>query len=120
MHLRQPRFTNSAQKAYKNKERIQKFKEIGASIYIYLNELDEACVQHDMAYEAIKDFPRRTASDKVLSDKAFNIAKNPKYDGYQRGLASLVQNSLGGAIKINLLLKVKLWQTKYQHKNYKK
>ena len=66
-----------------------------------------------MAYEAIKDFPRRAASDKVLSDKAFNIAKNPKYDGYQRGLASLVQNYLGGAIKINLLLKVKLWKTKY-------
>ena len=50
------RFTNSPQKAYKNKERIQKFKEIGASIYIYLNELDEACVQHDMAYEAIRIF----------------------------------------------------------------
>ena len=43
-----------------------------------------------MAYGDFKDLARRTASDKVLRDKAFNIAKNPKYDGYQRGLASMV------------------------------
>ena len=45
-----------------------------------------------MAYGNFKDFTRRTASDKILRDKAFNIAKNPKYDGYQRGLASMVYN----------------------------
>ena len=43
-----------------------------------------------MAYEDFKDLKRRTFSDKVLKDKAFNIAKNSKYDGYQRGLASIV------------------------------
>ena len=43
-----------------------------------------------MAYGDFKDLPRRTASDKVLHDKAFDIAKNPKYDGYQRGLTSMV------------------------------
>ena len=43
-----------------------------------------------MAYEDFKDLLRRTASDKVLRDKAFNIARNPKYDGYQKGLASMV------------------------------
>ena len=43
-----------------------------------------------MAYGDFKYLARRTASDKVLRDKAFNIAKNPKYDGYQRGLASMV------------------------------
>ena len=43
-----------------------------------------------MAYGDFKDLARRTTSDKVLRDKAFNIAKNPKYDGYQRGLASMV------------------------------
>ena len=43
-----------------------------------------------MAYGNFKDLTRRTASDKVLRDKAFNIAKNPKYDKYQRGLASMV------------------------------
>ena len=43
-----------------------------------------------MVYGDFKDLERRTASGKVLRDKAFNIAKNPKYDGYQRGLASMV------------------------------
>ena len=43
-----------------------------------------------MAYGDFKDFTRKTASDKVLKDKTFNIAKNPKYDGYQRGLPSMV------------------------------
>ena len=43
-----------------------------------------------MTYGDFKDLKRRTASDKILRDKAFNIAKNPKYDGYQRGLASMV------------------------------
>ena len=43
-------------------------------------ELDEACFQHDMSYGDFKDLTRRTASDKILHDTAFNIAKNPKYD----------------------------------------
>ena len=91
MHLKQPRFTYSACGHFtKNKERIQKFKETGDTNYIYKNELDKACFQHDMAYGDFKDLKTRTASDKVLRDKAFNIAKNPKYDGYQRELASKV------------------------------
>ena len=91
MHLKQPGFTYSACGPFtKNKERIQKFKETGDTSYIYKNELDKACFQHDMAYGDFKDLARRTASDKVLRDKAFNIAKNSKYDGYQRGLASMV------------------------------
>ena len=73
-----------------NLERIQKFKQTGDSRYIYRNELDKACFQHDMAYGDFKDLKKRTAADKVLRDKAFNVAKNPKYDGYQRGLASMV------------------------------
>ena len=91
MHLKQPGFTYSACGPFtKNKERIQKFKETGDTSYIYKNELDKACFQHDMAYGDFKDLARRTASDKILRDKAFNIAKNPKYDGYQRGLTSMV------------------------------
>ena len=58
--------------------------------FIYKNELDEACFQHDMAYGKSKDLVKRTQSDKVLKDKAFKIASDPKYDGYQRGLASMV------------------------------
>ena len=91
MHLKQPGFTYSACGPFtKNKERIQKFKETGDTSYIYKNELDKACFQHDMAYGDFKDLARRTASDKVLRDKAFNIAKYWKYGGYQKGLASLV------------------------------
>ena len=91
MHLRHPGFTYSACRSFtKNKERIKKFKETGDSRYIYQNKLDKACFQHDMAYGRFKDLNRRTAADKALRDKAFNIATNPKYDGYQRGLASMV------------------------------
>ena len=68
----------------KNKEKIQKFKETGDSRYIYRNELDKACFQHDMTYGDFKDLARSIAADKVLRDKAFNVFKDPKYDRYQR------------------------------------
>ena len=91
MHLKQPRFTYSACGPFtKNKEGIQKIKETGDSSYIHKNELDQPCFQHDMAYGDFTDIARRTASDKVLKDKAFNSAKNPKCDGCQRGLASMI------------------------------
>ena len=91
IHLKQPGFTYSACGPFtKNKESIQKFKETGDTKHIYRNELDKACFQHDIAYADFKDLARRMASDKVLRDKAFNIAKNSKHDGYQRGLASIV------------------------------
>ena len=71
----------------KHKEKIKKIKETADSRYIYQNELDKACFQHDIVYGDFKRLDRRSAADKVLYDKAFDIAKNPKYDGYQRGLA---------------------------------
>ena len=78
MHLKQSGFTYSACGPFtKNKERIQNFKEAGDTSYIYKNELEKACFQHDVAYGDFKDLKRRTASDKTLSHKAFNIAKNP-------------------------------------------
>ena len=64
----------------KNKERIQKIKEIGDSRHIRQNKLDKTCF--DMAYGYFIDLSRRKASEKVLRDKAFNVAKNPEYDGY--------------------------------------
>ena len=83
MHLRQPTFTQSACGPFiRNKERIQKFKETRDSRYIYQNELDKACFQYDMPYGDFKDLTRIIDSDKILRDKAFNIAKSPKYDGY--------------------------------------
>ena len=107
MHFKQPGFTYSACGTFiKNKERIQKFKETGDTNYIYKNELDKACFQHNMAHGDFKDLTRRTAADKVLRDKAFNIARNPKYDGYQRGLASMVykffdKKCTGSGVAIN-------------------
>ena len=91
MHLKQPSFTYSACGPFtKNKERIEKFMQTGNTDFIYKNELDKACFQHDMAYGKSKDLAKRTQSDKVLRNKAFKIASDPKYDGYQRGLASMV------------------------------
>ena len=93
MHLKQPGFTYSACGPFtKNKERIEKFMQTGNTDFIYKNELDKACFQHDIAYGKSKDLAERTQSDKVLRDKAFKIASNPKYDGYQRELASMVYN----------------------------
>ena len=95
MHLKQPGFTYSVCGPFsKNKERIQKFKETGDTNYIYENELDKACLEHDMAYGDFKDLKRRTFSDKVLRDKAFHITKSPKYDEYQRGLAFRIKQNL--------------------------
>ena len=91
MHLKQPGFIYSACGPFtKNKERIQKFKKQEIQAIFTKNELDKACFQHDMAFGDFKDSKRRTASNKILRDKAFNTAKNPKYDGYQRGLTSMV------------------------------
>ena len=58
--------------------------------FIYRNQLDKACFQHNMDYGKSKDLAKRTQSGKVLKDRALKIASDPKYDGYQRGLASMV------------------------------
>ena len=100
MHLRQPQFVYSACGPFtRRKKGIKKFKQTGDMRYIYRNELDKACFQHDH-----KDLINRTKSDKVLRDKAYNIATNPEYDGYQRGLASMVykffdKKSMGSGFK---------------------
>ena len=91
MHLRQPQFTYSVcGPITKHKQRIQKFKETVDTNYIYKNELDKACSAHDAAYSDSKDLTKKTVADRILKNRAFNIAKDKKYDGYQRGLASMV------------------------------
>ena len=75
---------------YKNKEIIEKFMQTENTDFIYRNELDIACFQHNMAYGKSKDLTKRAQSDKVLRDREFKIASDTKYDGYQRGLASMV------------------------------
>ena len=101
-HLRQPGFTWSACGPFikkKKESRNLKKQEIHDQ-----NKLDKVCFQNDMAYGNFKDLTRRIASDKILCDKAFNIAKSAKNDGYQRGLASMVYKffyeTSGSAIKI--------------------
>ena len=75
MHLKQPGFTYSFCSSFtKNKERIEKFMQTGNTDFIYRNELDKACFQHGLE--------KRIQWDKVLTDKAFQIANDPKYDGY--------------------------------------
>ena len=94
MHLKQPEFSYSACGSFtNNKERIQKFKDTGDTNYISIktkNELDKVSFQHDTAYGDFRYLAKTTASDKVLSNKAFNIVKTPKYDRYQRGIASMI------------------------------
>ena len=95
MHLRDPIVsTYSACGPFtKHKQRIQKFMETGNTNYIYKNKLDKACFEHDMTYGDFKDLKRRTQSDRVLKDKAFKIANNPRYNWYERRLASMVYKS---------------------------
>ena len=91
MHIRQPQFVYSVCGPFtRHKERIKEFKRTGDTRYIYRNELDKACFQHDSAYADHKDLINRAKLDKVLRDKAYDIASNPEYDCDQRGLASMV------------------------------
>ena len=105
IHLKQPGFTYSACGPFtKNKERIEKFMQTGNTDFIYKNELDKACFQHNIAYGKSKDLTKRNDSDKVLRNKAFKIASDSKFGGYQRGLASMLymffeeKNSSGSSI----------------------
>ena len=75
---------------YQKQRKNWKLMQTGNTDFIYRNELDKACFQHDMAYGKSKDLTKRSQSDKVLGDKAFKITSDPKYDGYQTGLASMV------------------------------
>ena len=105
MHLRQPQFVYSACGPFiRHKERIKEFKRTGDSRYIYRNELNKACFRHDFVYADHKDLINRTEANKVLRDKAYDIASNPEHDGYQRGLASMVykffdKKSMGSGFK---------------------
>ena len=104
MHLRQHQFVYSACGPFTgHQERIKNFKQTGDTRYIYRNELDKVCFQHDSAYAYHKGLINRTKSDKVLRDKANNVASNPEYDVYQRGLVSIVykffdKKSMGSGI----------------------
>ena len=109
MHLKQPGFTYSAfGPLTKNKERIQKFKQTGDTNYTYKNELDKACFQHDMPYGVFKDLKRRTFSDKVLRNKAFDIAKILNMMGIKEDLLLWFTDILVKSLKVVVLLIMRL------------
>ena len=110
MHLKQRGFTYSVCGPFrKNKERIEKFMQTGNTDFIYKNELGKACFQHDVAYGKSKDLAKRNQSDKVLRDKAFKIASDPEYDGYQRGLASMTYKFFVKClVEVRLLLRLQI------------
>ena len=109
MHLKQLGFTYSAFGPFtKNKERIQKFKQTGDTNYTYKNELDKACFQHDMPYGAFKDLKRRTFSDKVLRNKAFDIAKILNMMGIKEDLLLWFTDILVKSLKVVVLLIMRL------------
>ena len=99
MHFRQPQFVYSACGPFtRHKERIKEFKRTGDTRLLYRNELDKACFKHDAAYTKYKDVENRLISDQKLKNSAYDIASNPKYDGYQRGLASMVYKFFGSKV----------------------
>ena len=76
----------------KHRKRIQNFRETGNLKHFYRNELDKTCFAHDAAYSESNDLAKRTISAKILKDRAYEIARNCGYNGYQRALASMIYN----------------------------
>ena len=106
MHLKQTGFTYSACGPFtKYCKRIQKFKEAGNLKYLYRNESGKACFAHDAAYSDSKDLAKEATWDKILTDRAYEIARNHKYHGYQRALASMIykifDEKTGSEVSVN-------------------
>ena len=109
IHLRQPGFKYCAFVPFtKNKERIQKFKETGDWRYSYQSQLDKACFQHNMAYGDFKDLNRTTVANKVLDNKAFNIAKDQKCSGNQPKPSAMVYKFFDKKVLV-VVLKMKIF-----------
>ena len=84
LHLKHPEFTYIACGLFtKHRERIQKFRKTGNLKYLHRNELDKTCFTFDAVYSDSKDLATRFISDKILKDKAYEIARNWRYDEYQ-------------------------------------
>ena len=91
LHLRKPGFTyNACEPFTKHHDKIQSFKETGAVKYIYKNILGKSCFVHDAVHVNSKDLAKRTVSDKICEYRTYKTAVNPKYNRYQRRLASMV------------------------------
>ena len=94
LHLKEAGFIYSTCGPFpKQREKNQNFRETGNLTHLYKNELDKACFPHDVAYSDTKDLGKRTIPDKILKDRAYEIARNRNYHGYQRALTSMVYKS---------------------------
>ena len=85
----------------------------GNTDFIYKNELDKACFQHDMAYGKSKDLIKITQSDKVLGDKAFKIASNPKMVIKEDQLLWYTNFLIKNLVEVVLLNQIVSWQMKF-------
>ena len=113
LHLKESRFAYNACGPFtKYHKRIQKFRETGYLKHLYRNGLDKACFSHDAEYTDSKDLAKRFISEKILKDRAFEIARNCEYDGYQRALVSMVykffDKKIGSRISVKEQLAEKL------------
>ena len=116
LHLKQPGFTYSTCGLFiKHRERIQKFRKAGNLKHLYRNELDKVCFAHDAVYSDSKDLAKRPVLEKILKDRAYEIARNLKHDGYQRALASIVHKifdkKIGLEVSVNEQLAEELHKT---------
>ena len=95
LHLKQPGFTQSDYLLFTiHLKRIKKFGETDNSKYLYKNKLDKSCFTHNATYSHNNDLVKRTLSDKILKDRAYEIARNCGYHGSQGALANVVQKFL--------------------------
>ena len=106
LHLKLSGFTYIACGRFpKHRKKIQKFRETGDLKHLCRNELDKSCFTHDVAYSDSKDLAERTISDKIMKDRASEIARNCKYDRYQRALANMVckvfDKKTGSGVSVN-------------------
>ena len=120
LHLKHPGFTYSACGPFtKHHERIQKFRETGNLKHLHRNELEKACFADDAGYSDYRDLAKRTISDKIFKDRAYEIAKNRVYDGYQSALASMVykfvDKKTGSGISVNKQLVEELHKPVIKH-----
>ena len=103
---------------------LQKFLEIGNLKHLYRNELDKACFAHDAAYSDSKDLPKKTISEKILKNRAYEIARNRKYDGHHKALANMVYKFFNkktrSGVRVNEQLAEELHKSVYKKFKSKK
>ena len=103
--LKQPGFTYSTcSPLTKKQEKNEKVKQTGKTGYIYKNDFEKACFQHDMAYGKQKDLTKRTQSDKALTDKAFKVMMDIEEDYLESFLIKNLKTVVSLRLQISLFL----------------